>query len=317
VADLAEAFIIAPPFFVQQLCHLDGIFINTNHCTTFLNNQGGPVCAGASTQQITEDSWGYREGPWQFAPGSPPPPGTPAAHYGRYIALSAGPWNQANQHAPSYSNYAQTLLQQLLPWADTSPPSYSTNTAADTSAMAVLASLAHEFGHVLWYDTFRPTPGGSYDFNTFCRGTFFRNTWRSVDPPPMWREFGEIQNEHAPPDIDISDIALAIARHSIRPGHAGDLLHEILKRGAHWASPFAAFSPDEDFIETYTLYVLTKANPALTSLKNTITGATDGTCSKQPGGICQDDVPSDLTGNYKPELRRKLDCIANLVNPNP
>ena len=130
VADLTEAFANAPSFFLQQLCGLDGIFISVKDCTNFANY----ICSGSLTPaQITQDSWGYREGPWQFAPGSPP------GHYGRYIAISAGPWSTATSHAPTYSGYELMLLQLLLPWADT-VPTYAANAAADTSAMAVLAA---------------------------------------------------------------------------------------------------------------------------------------------------------------------------------
>ena len=306
VADLTEAFANAPSFFLQQLCGLDGIFISVKDCTNFTNY----ICSGSLTPaQITQDSWGYREGPWQFAPGSPP------GHYGRYIAISAGAWSTATSHAPTYSGYELMLLQLLLPWADT-VPTYAANAAADTSAMAVLAALAHEFGHVLWYDTFRPTPGGSYDFNTFCRGTFFRNSWRSVDPPPLWRNFGDTQNEHELYDTNISDIALAITRHSINPGFAGDLLYNIYKRGGHWASLFAAFSPDEDFVETFDLYVLTQAAVTpLKSLQITITGTSTGPCPST--ATCQPDIPDDLNKHFKHELKRKVDCIEKLVKPTP
>jgi len=315
VADMTQAFANAPPFFLQQVCGLDGVFIYIKDCTSFSND----VCSG----QLSPDKyWVYRLGPWQYARGAQPPLG----HYGRYIAISAGPWYTQGTsgsgvpgvNAPKYSDYELMLLQQLMPWADAVPPTFVANSAnpgQDNSAMAVLAALAHEFGHVLWYDTFRPTPGGSYDFNSFCRGTFFRNSWRSVDPPPTWRAFGDTQNDHELDDINISDIALAVTRHNISPGSAGDLLNHIYRRGGHWASLFAAFSPDEDFVETYKLYVLQQSNPPLVSLKITITGANGGTCSKKPSRTCVDDIPSDLTGNFKPELMRKSNCIAQLVNP--
>ena len=137
-----------------------------------------------------------------------------------------------------------------------------------------------------------------------------------MDPPPLWRNFGDTQNEHELYDTNISDIALAITRHSINPGFAGDLLYNIYKRGGHWASLFAAFSPDEDFVGTFDLYVLTQAAVTpLKSLQITITGTSTGPCPST--ATCQPDIPDDLNKHFKHELKRKVDCIEKLVKPTP
>jgi hypothetical protein len=314
--DLGQAFAIAPPFFQQQLCLLDGVFINTNDCTSFDNSTD--VCSGPSpgtalsAGQITTYSWGYREGPWQFALGSPP------GHYGRYIAISAGPWSSAGQHAPPYSGYEGAVLNLLLPWpSGAMAPKYGTaNSGADIPAMAVLAALAHEFGHVLWYDKFRPTAGGSYDFDTFCHGTFYANSWGHVGAPPLWRQFGDIQNSHHPSDVNIAEIALALLGQKFLP--AGSLLHRIYGTKGRWASLFAAFSPDEDFVETFKFYVLTNAvstdaqnNPhALASLPITIPGD-----SAAGPTTYKDDIPRDYVNRSKSELTRKAMCIQEEFNP--
>jgi hypothetical protein len=46
----------------------------------------------------------------------------------------------------------------------------------------------------------------------------------------------------------------------------GELLHRIYGIGGHWASLFAAFSPDEDFVESFKLYVLANTVPTTTQL---------------------------------------------------
>src|SRR6185503_14535365 len=98
--------------------------------------------------------------------------------------------------------------------------------------MTVLAALAHEFGHVFWYDTFRPVPGGAYDFSTFCGGTFYVNSWQAVNPPPIWREFGQTQDQHKGYDVSISQLALAMSRRNFVD--AGEALHKIYRRQGHW-----------------------------------------------------------------------------------
>ena len=299
VADLSQAFAIAPQSILKQLCGLDGIFVNTNDCNPF--DYSADVCSGSLTpKQVTEDSWGYREGPWQFPPSAPP------GHYGKYIAISAGPWSTATSHAPPYSGYEQMLLNQLLPWpSGATPPAYGAAASADTPAMAVLAALAHELGHVLWYDNFRPTAGGPYDFDTFCDGTFFAGSWRHVDQPPLWRQFGAPQNSHvlSDPNVadNVADIALALVHRN--PGLAADLLHRIYMTKGRWASLFAAFSPDEDFVETFKFYVLTRATTPLTSLPITITA--QQIAKTQP----PDDIPKDYTNNLKRLLSRKVTCF--------
>jgi hypothetical protein len=298
--DVNQAFAVAPQFFKQRLCNLDGVFINTNDCSNF--DPSADVCSGPVTPtQITEDSWGYREGPWQFAPLTP---GAPPPQYGRYVAISAGPWSQSGSHAPSYSGYEQMLLRQLLPWS-ANPPAYQpANASADTPGMAVLAALAHELGHVLWYDTFRPTAGGSYDFNSFCHGTFFMNSWRHVDAPPLWRSFGTIQNSHHPAAVAVQDIVIALLHQNFQS--AGDLLQGnnqlqgIYATNGRWASLFAAFSPDEDFVETFKFYVLINAvGTALTSLPIDIYGYAHKTLN----------IPYDYSNRAKTELTRKVACM--------
>jgi hypothetical protein len=296
--DLNNAFNFAPAFFQQQLCHLDAVFINPAGCSNFNSSN---VCTNSLTPlQTIENSWGFREQPNQFAPGATP------SHYGRYIAMSAASWSALGTQAPKYSAFEQILLQQLLPWpAGNHPPTYSPATP-NSSALTVLAALAHEFGHVFWYDNFRPTPGGVYDFNTFCQGKFFDDTWEQVDPPPIWRKFGEPQNSHKNYDMQISQLALAIDQgiSSTDFTEANTQLRRIYIAEAHWPSLFGAFSPDEDFVETFKLYVLTNAATGpLTSLPLNF-------YDNNGVVIHTEDIPKDLQDSTKKlGLRRKITCF--------
>jgi len=196
------------------------------------------------------------------------------------------------------------VFGQLLGWA-TSGPKYISpdpNGPANAAGMTVLAALAHEFGHVFWYDNFRPAPGGAYDFNTFCGGAFYDNSWQDFKPPRLWREFGDPQYQHKPYDVQISQLALSVSLGTY--SKAGDLLHRIYKKEGHWASLFAAFSPDEDFVETFKLYVLANTTTPLRSLPLVYSGT----------AAYNDDIPADYYNKNKHELKRKTDCFKDVVN---
>jgi hypothetical protein len=266
--DLQKAFAAAPPFFKQRLCNLDGVYINPTGCSSF----DGSMCLGFSggDKGIVEASWGFREGPSIYPVGTP----LPLGHRGEYIAISAAPWSGPNVHAPVFSKYERRLLRLLLPpWPSTAgpAPNYAdygaANPGAETSAMAVLGALAHEYGHVLWYDTFRPN--GTDDFS-FCGGTFFGNSWAgALVKPPLWRGFNDqtYRQTHLPGDVQIGWIKQVIRRgDNIGVNLASRYLHWYYNSSKTWAGYFATRSPDEDFIETFKFYVLQRANPPLTSL---------------------------------------------------
>jgi hypothetical protein len=194
--DLEDAFNAAAPnpTFQQQLCHLSGILINP--CA--INNYDPSKCSGMQDVAIANNSWGFRM----------PTPGAST----RYIALSLALWQ--NGPAPQFLDFEtrriQALLLTILPNAPASRlPSFSSlaPSAANTSAMSILAALAHEFGHVYWYDEFVTSPGGSAnttDPNGFCRGAFYLTAdWPyPVDVPSgRWLSFGEIRNQDPRSDL--------------------------------------------------------------------------------------------------------------------
>jgi hypothetical protein len=287
--ELINAFNVAPSSFQQKLCGLTCVFISecqvSNNCTM---------------DDLTTGTWGFRERPDQ-SPGS-----------GRYIATSAGLWGLSSPPTapPALHDYEKLLLDALLSWpSGHNPPAYSQATSDDKPEMTVLAALAHEFGHVLWYDTFRPSRGGPYDFNTFCRGSFFTNSWQNVNTPPTWRYFGEVQDAHKIYDVVLADLALAISRNKF--AKAASLLDKIYQPHSHWPSLFGAFSPDEDFVETFKFYVLTNASLPLTSLQINIY---DDSSSNMTIPTYTENIPHDfdVNRNKKGELRRKVNCIGTL-----
>jgi hypothetical protein len=130
---LISAFQLAPPAFQIRLCKLDSIFVNGAPCNDF-----GSCMAS---------SWGYRA----------------SVDKSTHIAISAGLWGltcpegiQANPYP--YHCFESDLLKALLDqlaWSSSGgapPPQYAANPDADSTGMTILAALAHEVGHVRWYE---------------------------------------------------------------------------------------------------------------------------------------------------------------------
>jgi hypothetical protein len=131
------------------------------------------------------------------------------------------------------------------------------NSFAANPAMSVLALLAHEFGHVYWFDSFivdpntgAPNPGGKSFVNKFfCWGGNFypSGNWEGSAVSLQFLNDGRF--------VFFGD-TLPYPGSEV-PGLPGTL-HNIHSSG-HWASALAAFSPTEDFVETFELSVLRKA----------------------------------------------------------
>jgi hypothetical protein len=221
--DLTAAFNLAPAFFQKQLCGLDGIFI---------------APAG--------DSWGFRN----INDGK------------RYLALSMGLWKGGA--APSFSAYENGVVHRLLNgWTGLNHPGKGSE-PSDAPAVTILAALAHEYGHILFYDTFVNPRGSAPNYGAFCGGNFYGDSWQSLpNVPNIWRSYGDVVGTHKTDDVQVQEILNAAPR----PGGpdnrgAGALLRRLY--GLHgtnapvgrWASFFASFSPDEDFVETFKLFVL-------------------------------------------------------------
>ena len=257
--DLAAAFAAASPDFQYKLCGLDGIFIDPSGCTDAgPTHSYDPTTCNFNGALITGYSWGLRTYPPNPYPKK------------RYIGLSLGLWNNKNSSlppkhqwscsasqkacAPSFQLFYEAVLDAVVNMASpnsshglfsvsVTPPSF-----AENPAMSVLAVLAHEFGHVYWFDSFVPTPGGSF-VNNFCGGIFY--------PSANWQS-----NAVGVPFSNGSRFLFFGDTLSYAGSHVPRLpltLHSISSSG-NWASVLAAFSPVEDFVETFELAVLMNAN---------------------------------------------------------
>ena len=300
-SDLAAAFEAAPPFFKAQLCNLHGIYVNPTGCTGY-----DPNTCNLSDAGIAENSWGFRLR-------SPSGEG--------YIAISLGLWkNNPCQDtekvcAPPFQTYETRRLLALLnvtAGKDLRPLSAEGHRPRlnvpyyeifpSVPALSVLAALAHEYGHILWWNTFVEPPGASQVSNTasFCNGNFYPSgSWQGtpVDiPPDRFVHFGAIRLQPRNSDVLQLDRFLLSGDYS----QAFEVLHRIYSDG-RWASALAAFSPDEDFVETFELSVLMNA------------GMRQAAITTYGRARHSDNVVRDVT--VSPPLQTKLRCFANATQP--
>jgi hypothetical protein len=280
-ADLKAAFAIAPGSFRAQLCQLTGVFINTINCN-------GTKCPVAT-------SWGLRDSTQRNS-----------LNDNKYIAISAALFD-GRAEALSHRKFAQFLFDNLLGWpaADTTRPQHLASglNSSNSRAMVLLDALAHEYGHVLWNTTNNPGRAPVFNPLGFCSPTNFFSAWYSMPNSVVagWRAFGTYNgNEpaHAPgAGAEIKDIVAAIPT-DLYTGNASRYTHDFYAPGSPWASLFAAFSPEEDFVETFKLAVLTKAQPPL---------AHNFVFFERVNGGTYEDVPGTL--NQRPVLQAKLACF--------
>ncbi len=263
--DLNAAFAIAPAFFKSQLCGLDGIYITA-----------GP------------EPWGYRN--------------RDNGH--RFIALPMSLWAGSGP-AQNLSEYENGVVRRLLRgW--TGPKHVpGNNNPANTSAMAVLAALAHEFGHVLFYDTFVSPPGSAPHYENFCGGTFFADSWQALPAPPIWRQFGTPTGQHKADDMQTTTLYNLVPPPAGDPRGAAAMLLRIYsltgtgQPTGRWAGLFASFSPDEDFVETFKFFVLRNAATPLQSM---------GVQVPVNGVVASQNIPASCS--QRPVLVKKLSCFA-------
>jgi hypothetical protein len=316
--DLTQGFNAAPDFFKNQLCSLTKIYIDRTGCSSY-----DPSSCTTAPADIL---WGFRA----F--------NSTGNSAGEFIGTWLGLWQQGQQgHAPVLSQYEKVRIQNLLNWKSANPPAVN-SANPDTSAMTTLAVLAHELGHIFWYDAFvikangDPNPGGLVpDFSQFCTpGTFYTPTsggsW--LAPPTVsftrWVSFGDPRNYHKTDDVDMTKLVADLNKQNRNYPEVGDLLHGIYSGvqldktnadNGRWASALAAFSTDEDFVETFQLFVLMHAQTQgqvsgpLQNLPITIYGSQQSTGGRIVPYV--DDVPANF--NNKPELMRKSACFSYLM----
>jgi hypothetical protein len=290
--DLQNAFNRAPDLFKNLLCELTGVYITPSDATF-------------------SPSWGFRD---------------PTNLSNRYIGISQDLWGN-NPRAPvamKLTTYETILVKGLLPGINNTP--YFDNADPNDGTMMLLAVLAHEFGHVLWTDLFIASPGTDPDFSGFCPGTVPDASWFNTDTNPIkwarWRNFGDVADTatdifdpydafRAPDDPSSREIKVRTLKQLIQSGKPNNLkkAHKLIVRllastKRPWPSLFGAFSANEDFVETFTLYILTHANPNLQKLEMIV---------PVQGNNVPIDIPATI--RTRPLLLAKLACFDNYFSP--
>jgi len=215
---IQKAFNLATQDLRDRLCALDKIYIaeaNTDHAV-----------------------WGIRE----------------KRNRTRHIGISKelldkiiGTWTSP------YAQYEMEIVDNLL-WRSENPePDWlrhlTYKVVGDSPSIAVLAILAHEIGHTMWWHR--------GVMNLKCDGVFFANlTWDRINIPPGFHHFGDKQRNKSIEDFDIDDMANLLSAGSLNALISN--MHQVYEDG-NWANLFSFVAPDEDFIETYKFQVLQDA----------------------------------------------------------
>jgi hypothetical protein len=298
--DLAAAFSNAPQFFQRHLCSLKGVYINASVCP----NNDPTQCSLTNAGAMFNGSWGFRSYR------------NNATDLGStYIAISASDLWQAGGPARPFNDY-ETQLLKSFPGG-----SASTVTGANPNAswMSVLAALAHEAGHVIWAVKTIPSVGKKYDFSSLitCSARNFFGGWaynthdpkhNDLQPSKRWRKFKNRSNE-ANSSLDHASSPYLGDLGSSNPTTFNTALHDLYQPLQPWASLFGAQTPDEDFVETYVMAVLT----GYTAGVHTFAGPLTNLPVSIPGySAPYPDVPRDLVGGNKQTLLDKILCLEPL-----
>jgi hypothetical protein len=297
--DLSAAFTNAPAGVQNDLCALTAVFIDTHSCVNGdLNN----------CQNLTGAfpvSWGYRS-PNQNDRGA------------MYIAVPGILWaGGGDTNATVFSAYEGTVLSYFAQNAGN--PSRGTSWAPlptisgadpDLSWPTVLAALAHELGHVKFNVTIHPNAtygnnytfaalqpcniGGGHTIPDFFSGWSYNNPTKLV-PKDRWRAFAHQESDDNGRKLDHS-MPPYLADFLNPSNNPNQLLYALYTGDTQgWAGLWGAWSPDEDFVETYVLYAL------LGNVKH---------LKINISGFAPYDIIAGVPG--KPVLANKIQCLANL-----
>lgn len=226
---ITEAFNIAPTSLQNELCNLDKIYIVVDQ----------------SLQQSNPIAWGMRERLHPKTNGSK-----------NHIGISSLVWTSLLSN--KYSGYENWVLNALLqsPWPVGDTPSYVA--IPDTEELMTLGILAHEMGHIIWFDK-----------NIFAHqcpvnnqlASYYDLTWQNISIKHGFHGFGEDQDvgDHSVESFTNKTIVDLLRKNTQAAFNEAGMDLQTVYNNARWPSLFGFVAPDEDFVETYKLWVLTTA----------------------------------------------------------
>jgi hypothetical protein len=280
---LCGAFDLAAKRFQKRLSNLSGAYIDQTSCPS-----GTSGCWGGN-------SWGFRN----------------PADQTEYVGLSVHLWDGGT--APNFSDYEKAIFGQVLavaasqwpsggngaPWPSAitgpqfGPASSNGDATVDAPVTAVLAAVAHEYGHVLWADLVKVQTGptNSNPPTNYCANgadNFFAGSWSSANPAPYFLQFAQStqnnpnhpsqpydQYAYSPTIVDmeaaiqsVANQEFGLAQYNTAVGLVAQDLDALLQSAYDsngnqkskvgvWASVFGAVSPEEDFVESFKFAILT------------------------------------------------------------
>jgi hypothetical protein len=231
---IAAAYRRAPDYAQTRLCQLTQLFVAPS----------------------SQGSWSFWEGPDR-------PPGK-----GVYIGISE--WKLASEM--TFADAENETTDELLGLEDSNGrnaqrlPRLHTTSRPD-SGLTVLATLAHELGHLLLSDSNadgidpgHPRRKVSGPPRSACfEGVFLALSWNADmfrQHMRRWVGFGDQnQNERKNPDLQFDLKQLRTAVQEDKLDIANDAITRIYE-SREFVSFFASVSPEEDFVETYKYKVL-------------------------------------------------------------
>jgi hypothetical protein len=296
--DINNAFVNAPPSVQREMCVLTGfnVFIDSDTCSNGVVVPCQPISA-------VNPAWGLRD----------------PSNGKMYIAIPGSLWSGGSAGSPanaeSLVQYEDAALQAVVAkvnnsvWS-ASPPRITSSKPIDTWP-AVLAALAHELGHVKFFYTIHgknqsftalqpclSTVPGTSDVPDFFSGWSYNNPKKLV-PKDSWRLLLDKKSDDNGSSVDHS--ATPLLSQFPASANPDQLLTNLLTSvNQPWPSFWGAWSPDEQFVETYVLYALAgdAQNPGnVQKLEITIGGS--------PYDIIQG-IPN------MPALNNRIGCVASL-----
>ena len=170
----------------------------------------------------------------------------------RYIGLSSALW-AADGTPITYSQLYTQIAGALIPGADGRPVSMqAAPDGPSLPSLGLIAALSHEMGHIEWWDKGIQNLNTCSDPLTHANTNFSSIAWSNAPNTPSWRGFGagDVQSSNLD-GLSINGLREEAGEED-EDGY--DLNDDLIKLyQGRWPSVFAIVSPDEDYVETYTL----------------------------------------------------------------